>query len=91
MGYPSAFVESPSGGSATFHHPAGPHLGSDHLRIVDPWMNADMPEWGDEPWMVAVAERYLGRILRDGYVSTVNSDGVIARLDVDRVTDIDFR
>jgi hypothetical protein len=30
------------------------------MRIVDPWMNADMPEWGDEPWMLAVAERYLG-------------------------------
>ncbi|MBS1878465.1 MAG: hypothetical protein JST31_03025 [Actinobacteria bacterium] len=30
------------------------------MRIVDPWINADMPEWGDEPWMVAVAERYLG-------------------------------
>jgi predicted TIM-barrel fold metal-dependent hydrolase len=30
------------------------------VRIIDPWINADMPEWGDEPWMLAVAERYLG-------------------------------
>jgi uncharacterized protein len=30
------------------------------MRIIDTWMKADMPEWGDEPWMVAVAERYLG-------------------------------
>jgi hypothetical protein len=30
------------------------------MRIIDPWMNADMPEWGEEPWMLAVAERYLG-------------------------------
>ena len=30
------------------------------MRIIDPWMNADMPEWEDEPWMVAVAEDYLG-------------------------------
>jgi uncharacterized protein len=30
------------------------------MRIVDPWMNADMPEWGEEPWMIAVAESYLG-------------------------------
>jgi predicted TIM-barrel fold metal-dependent hydrolase len=30
------------------------------MRIIDPWMNVDMPEWGEEPWMLAVAERYLG-------------------------------
>jgi predicted TIM-barrel fold metal-dependent hydrolase len=30
------------------------------VRIVDCWLNADMPEWGREPWMLAVAERYLG-------------------------------
>jgi predicted TIM-barrel fold metal-dependent hydrolase len=30
------------------------------MRIIDSWMNADMPEWGEEPWMLAVAERYLG-------------------------------
>ena len=30
------------------------------MRIVDAWVNADMPEWGDAPWMHAVAERYLG-------------------------------
>jgi predicted TIM-barrel fold metal-dependent hydrolase len=30
------------------------------MRVIDPWMNADMPEWGDADWMIAVAERYLG-------------------------------
>ena len=30
------------------------------MRIIDPWMNVDMPEWEDEDWMVAVAELYLG-------------------------------
>src|SRR5690348_7315671 len=30
------------------------------VRIVDCWLNADMPEWGREPWMLAVAEGYLG-------------------------------
>lgn len=38
-----------------------------------------------------VAERYLGRTLRDAYVASVTSDGVIARLEVDRIIDIDFR
>lgn len=30
------------------------------MRIIDPWMNADMPEWQDVDWMVAVATQYLG-------------------------------
>lgn len=30
------------------------------MRIIDPWMNADMPEWEDVDWMVAVATQYLG-------------------------------
>jgi predicted TIM-barrel fold metal-dependent hydrolase len=30
------------------------------MRIIDGWVNVDMPEWGEEPWMLAVAERYLG-------------------------------
>lgn len=29
------------------------------MQVIDPWMNADMPEWKDD-WMVVVAERYLG-------------------------------
>jgi predicted TIM-barrel fold metal-dependent hydrolase len=33
---------------------------SNAMRVVDCWLNADMPEWGREPWMLAVAERYLG-------------------------------
>jgi uncharacterized protein len=30
------------------------------MRVIDCWLNADMPEWGREPWMLAVAEKYLG-------------------------------
>lgn len=38
-----------------------------------------------------VAERYLGGLLADAYVQTVASDGVVARLEVDKVTAVDFR
>ncbi len=38
-----------------------------------------------------VAERYLGGLLADAYVRTVTSDGVVARLEVERVTAVDFR
>ena len=38
-----------------------------------------------------VAERYLGGLLQDAYVQTVKSDGVIARLEVGRLVDVDFR
>lgn len=38
-----------------------------------------------------VAERYLGGLLADAYVRTVTSDGVAARLEVERVTAVDFR
>jgi PPOX class probable F420-dependent enzyme len=38
-----------------------------------------------------VAERYLGSLLRDAYVDSVKHGGVIVRLDVEKVTDVDFR
>lgn len=38
-----------------------------------------------------VAERYLGSLLQDAYVQTVTSDGVIARLNVEKIIDVDFR
>jgi hypothetical protein len=30
------------------------------MRVIDPWINVDMPEWGDPDWMVRVSRDYLG-------------------------------
>jgi len=30
------------------------------VRAIDPWINVDMPEWGDPDWMVRVVTEYLG-------------------------------
>lgn len=30
------------------------------MRVIDPWINVDMPEWGDPEWMVRVATDYIG-------------------------------
>jgi nitroimidazol reductase NimA-like FMN-containing flavoprotein (pyridoxamine 5'-phosphate oxidase superfamily) len=38
-----------------------------------------------------VARRYLGTLLGDAYVDSVKHGGLLARLDVDRITDVDFR
>jgi nitroimidazol reductase NimA-like FMN-containing flavoprotein (pyridoxamine 5'-phosphate oxidase superfamily) len=38
-----------------------------------------------------VAVRYLGELLARGYVDSVKHGGLIVRLDVDKVTDVDFR
>jgi PPOX class probable F420-dependent enzyme len=38
-----------------------------------------------------VAGRYLGGLLKDAYVASVKHGGLIVRLDVDKVTDVDFR
>ncbi len=64
------------------------------MRIVDCWMNADMPEWGEERWMLAVAERYLGsgraglrRLEASELLEEMNASGVekaILDLDLDR-------
>jgi len=38
-----------------------------------------------------VARRYLGDLLGDAYVASVGHGGVLVRLDVDKVIDVDFR
>jgi PPOX class probable F420-dependent enzyme len=38
-----------------------------------------------------VAGRYLGDLLKDAYVDSVKHGGVMARLDVEKITDVDFR
>jgi PPOX class probable F420-dependent enzyme len=38
-----------------------------------------------------VARRYLGTLLGDAYVDSVKHGGLLVRLDVDKITDVDFR
>jgi nitroimidazol reductase NimA-like FMN-containing flavoprotein (pyridoxamine 5'-phosphate oxidase superfamily) len=38
-----------------------------------------------------VARRYLGTMLGDAYVDSVKHGGLLARLDVEKITDVDFR
>ncbi len=38
-----------------------------------------------------VAKRYLGALLAQAYVDSVKHGGVLARLDVDKITDVDYR
>jgi hypothetical protein len=38
-----------------------------------------------------VAGRYLGDLLKDAYVDSVKHGGVIVRLEVEKIIDVDFR
>ncbi len=81
----AALVREPTPASLTVHSDAWPY------RYVTVEGRACVVRDRTREDLRLVAGRYLGDLLGDAYVDSVKHGGVIVRLEVEKVTDVDFR
>jgi nitroimidazol reductase NimA-like FMN-containing flavoprotein (pyridoxamine 5'-phosphate oxidase superfamily) len=81
----AALVREPNPASLTVHSDAWPY------RYVTVQGSASVTGERTPDDLRLVAERYLGSLLKEAYVDSVKHGGVLVRLDVEKITDVDFR
>ena len=78
-------VQQPTPASLTVHSDAWPY----RYVSVEGTVSVVRERTTDD--LRTVAGRYLGDLLKDAYVDSVKHGGLIVRLDVEKITDVDFR
>jgi PPOX class probable F420-dependent enzyme len=81
----AALVREPDPASLTVHSDAWPY------RYVTVEGHASVVRERTPDDLRVVAGRYLGDLLKDAYVDSVKHGGVIVRLEVEKIIDVDFR